>query len=510
MSNIKDDTFYGFYKNEIPSDRICIIPDNVCFVSSIINDAQHWDIIGIDKLIVGKNVKLFYSDAFHNVSINEIYVTTENDNYSNYLSSLYKMLASDSTLSIDRKSQKIILINDSTHDELKYYDFIYDEDSIYTGMAILNKKGYDVITPSSVKVLLTSKMPTLSLSYNEYPVFYDREYYTFNSEIRHLPLFFKIKKDSDGFLFAQDIITKEYLPIIYYKNGYLQKSKAIREMSAGISIGSIKLASSKELSHLSEFDKRKNRFVKQTYIGLVHDVNSRVKYLRNIDFSAPIAVESIMKKRKSDIIEDVRTLLLRVSDINTDIYKQYFNKFKEILNLENTTEIESKLINLSAELQLYLSCNIITFSENSNLIDNVNNLTSKYYDRLVSNEGSEEDMIYQPESIDVLANLIIKNINNMSYLDVDNISKCIAFMYFAEIKLARENDGKVDFKSNPYLEYFKKYIYYIIKTMLLNGYISLDININLEETNLLRLIEDIDISNLKDKSKKKVLTFDLN
>ena len=500
MPNIKKEIFYGFSKQEIEKNKICIIPDEIQVIESIIssNEISEYEDITIDKLIIGKNVLIIFNGAFDSVNAKKVYVSKENSNYNNYMSKLRKLKDTTNNAHLRKCVEHVYIIEKLHHEELDYEEFEYDEDSIYTGTSIINSEYIIVADSSNAYIKVYDKVPPFNV----------RNQFTFNSECDKLPLFFKIKKDIDGYMFVEDVITKKNLPIVYYKDDYLQQSKSIKNMASGITFGSIKLATTEDISYISKLDTFKYRKQKKKYIDLVNKIDSNVEYIRKINFNNPIIVESIDKKRKSDIIEDVRTSLLKVGDINTEIYKQYYNKFKEILNLKNTTDIENKLINLSAELQLYLSCGKITFSENSNLVDNINNLTSNYYDRLVNNDGNEEDIVFKPENIDVLANLVVKNINNMSYLEVDNISKSIAFMYFAEIKLARENEGRVDFENNPYLEYFKKYIYYIIKTMLINGYIKLDLDINIENADLIRLIEDVDISNLKKDTKKKVLNFE--
>jgi len=504
MPIIEGDTFRGFYKSEIEKNRevIFAIPDNIQVINYIVLPVAHEDVT-INELVIGPNVSYIADYAFDWVNVKKLYISREDNNYIEFLSLLRKIMKKSNVTGLKKCIEKIYIVEKTHYPELDYTELDYDEDSIYTGMSIINSEYMIVagnVGSEYIKV------------YEGAPSFNKKNYFTFNSECDKLPLFFKIKKDIDGYLFAEDIITKKNLPIIYYKDGYLQQSSAIKRMglSAGITFGSIKLATEEDISYISKLESFKGRKQKKKYIDLVNKIDSHVEYTRKIDFGSPIIIEPIGKNRKSDIIEDVRTLLLKVGDINTDVYRQYFNKFKEILNSNNTTEIENKLINLSAELQLYISCGKITFSENSNLTDNINKLTSNYYDRLIENKGSEEDTIYQPESIDAIASLVIKNINNMSYLEVDNISKSIAFMYFAEIKLARENDGKVDFKNNPYLEYFKKYIYYIIKTMLLNGYVKSNIAIDIETIDIIKLIEDIDISSLQTNIKKKVLTFDIN
>ena len=507
MPNIEKDTFRGFYKSEIEKNREAIfaIPDNVQVINFIFlpDDAETQRDVTIDELVIGPNVSYIADYAFDWVNVKKVYISKENNNCIEFLSLLRKLMEKYNVTGLKKCIEKIYIVEKTHYPELDYTELNYDEDSIYTGMSIIN---------SEYMIVADSLCSEYTKVYDGIPSFNKKNYFTFNSECDKLQLFFKIKKDIDGYMFAEEIITKKNLPIIYYKDGYLQQSKAIKRMgmAAGLAFGSIKLATPEDISYISKLDSFRGRKQKKKYVELVNKIDSNVEYARKVDFGTPIQVEEITKKRKSDIIEDVRTLLLKVGDINTDIYKLYFNKFKEILTSNNTTEIENKLINLSAELQLYISCGKITFSENSNLTDNINKLTSTYYDRLIANEGTEEDSIYQPENIDSLANLVIKNINNMTYLEVDNISKSIAFMYFAEIKLARENYGKVEFKNNPYLEYFKKYIYYIIKTMLINGYVKTNVDINIETIDLIRLIEDIDISSLQINIKKKVLTFDIN
>ena len=509
MPNIEGDTFRGFYKSEIEKNQKAIfaIPDNIRVINFIFfpGGAETQRDVTIDELIIGPNVLSIADYAFDWVNVKNVYISSENYNYDKYLTLLCNLMKKYNVTGIKKCIENIYIVEKTHHPELDYTELDYDEDSIYTGTSIINSEymiaaNYIDGRNAYIKV------------YDGVPSFNQKNYFTFNAKNDKLPLFFKIKKDIDGYLFAEDVITKKNLPIIYYKNEYLQQSNAIKRMglSAGITFGSIKLTTPEEISYISKLESFKGRKLKKKYIELINKIDSNVEYTRKVDFGTPIVIESIGKLRKSDIIEDVRTLLLKISDINTEVYREYYGKFKDILNLTNTQDIESKLINLSAELQLYLSCGVITFSENSNLVDNINNLTSNYYDRLVNNSGSEVDIVFKSESIDVLANLVIKNINNMSYLEVDNISKNIAFMYFAEIKLARENEGIVDFKNNPYLEYFKKYIYYIIKTMLINGYVKLDIDIDIENTDLIRLIEDANISELKQDIKKKLLTFDIN
>lgn len=503
MPSIKGNVFYGFYDDEIGEDKTCIVPDNITIIQKIRTFKENYTEININykvgRLVIGKNVNLIYTDAFSSIYIKELYIFKGNSTYRWYISSIERL----------DNIEKICYVENDNQENLKYYDLNYDEDAVYTSKVILNNKKMEISKWNMPRIIGGIQTEIVDF-YDEYPNFPQKEVYTFNSDDSEIAIFFKIKRDIDGYLFAEDIVTKEILPIICYKDGYLRQSTAIKEMSCGIPLGGIRLATSSELSYISKIDALRNRKFKNKYLKLISEINTRVKYYKNVDFSEPKEIELITKKRKSDIIEDVRTLLLKVGDINTEIYKQYYNKFKELLNLENTEDIENKLINLSAELQLYLSCNIISFSENSNLVDNINKLSSTYYDRLVNKDSNEEDSLYLPQNIDAIANLVIKNINNMSYLEVDNISKNIAFMYFAEIKLVLENNGQVDIKNNPYLEYFKKYIYYIIKTMLINGYIKLDINADIENFDLIRLIEDIDITNLMGEVKKKVLAFDLS
>ena len=489
MAIINDGVLYSITSGDLNEARGYIVPINVHQIEMFFDDYAG---TSIQYLVIRDNVEYISDNAFKYTKVNGIFISNTNDNYRTYIDTIKREVR-------NYKIKNVYFIK-SSYADIGYYDFAFEEDAIYTGKSIFSlKKINHTIFMNSDNELVDNGGYT---TYEDYPYFNNDYYLDFNYKYGETNLLFKIKKDSDGYLFAIDCVN--------YENNILQRSSTISEMSAGIAFGTIRLASNDEKIILENMDKFRNRKHKKAYLSIVNNMLLRVSYIRKPNFDYQEVKITIDKKRKSNFIEDVRTLLLKVADINIDIYKQYFNKFDEILYLGSTNEIESKLINLYAELQLYLSCGIITFSENSNLVDNINKLTNDYYDRLIENKGTEEDIIYQPESIDVLANLVIKNISNMTYLEVDNISKSIAFMYFAEIKLARENDGKIDLKNNPYLEYFKKYIYYIIKTMIINGYVKTNVDINIETIDIIKLIEKIDISSLKKDIKKKVLTFNIN
>jgi len=494
MANKEIEALTEIPRKKVSTDGTYIVPKHIKKICTSIMICH--PPIGVRKIIIRDNVEYIESLAFEDDMhvLEKIYCPE-------YLFNKFKYAFASMPY-----NSMVITIDDETETLLRYKEIPFQEECIYKSKAIYVPNIMDAYKRNKIygeffekKVFeFTDKKIT----------FLDNYIGTFSAKTYGPDIYFKVKIDKEGYPFAEEVITKEILPIIGYKNDKLFISPCIEEVEMALAYSCIQLAKREEIEKLT---KKRGR-TKRVYEGYIKELTNSFNLIRMPEFDYVKALpQEINKDTKTNLIEEIRNQLFNILDINIAEYQKYNKLFQEILNsgLDNQT-IQGKLINLSAELEVKLLFKEISLSENSTLIENIEALSSKYFDRLVKNEGTTEDKTFDTTKIDMIAKLFISIKDSINYFELDNISKNIAFMYLSEIKLYLENtnDKNINIENNIYIKHFTSYILFIIKILIINGYIKTDIKINLQSLNVIELIDSLDISNIKQNNKKKILSFD--
>ena len=200
-------------------------------------------------------------------------------------------------------------------------------------------------------------------------------------------------------------------------------------------------------------------------------------------------------------------MLAKLKRKNNDMYVTFFNEYNELINSENrsltlTPVTLENLTLLEGKIEFYLNYS----KNNSNNISSLlNDLKNEYLKNFKNNKDEITKLTIT--KIDKIYELFLKTRTEYLLKDQTKILKDIAFLYIMET--IEDNDIKVTDLENGYFNDNLKYIMMTIMSLIDDGVIKDNIEIDLDDElniyNVYNVIKNIEFQ--KGKQKIKDLTF---
>ena len=265
-------------------------------------------------------------------------------------------------------------------------------------------------------------------------------------------IIYELVKDKDGYLFAKELYTKQLFPIYNKKcevfnydikynsnnDNYNLYIKPTIEVSSLLKCENFIVGH--KIADLNDYDRYVNMFKSRRILKKQDDKRreifkqSIIKFANENVFKEDFKLED--KKEKKEIIkvnqnietslmEDIEYSLMKLKDIDNDLYLEYKNKYDILLNKEVNKE---GLAFLLGELEYSL---IFKKRNIDGILDYINNLKNEYLDNLINNHDNKTDI--NLKKIDKISELFLNIKNKFSLLNQREVLKKIAFLYLMEV-----------------------------------------------------------------------------
>ena len=135
-------------------------------------------------------------------------------------------------------------------------------------------------------------------------------------------------------------------------------------------------------------------------------------------------------------MEDIDYSLMKLKNINKDLYLEYKNRYESLLDGDFT---RNDLIKLAGELEFYL-----TFRKRKieDILEILNNLNKEYLDSLMNHEDKKTKL--DLKKLDKMNELFLKIKDKFVYKNQREVLRNLAFLYLMEVL---ENRDLIDIKT---------------------------------------------------------------
>ncbi len=331
---------------------------------------------------------------------------------------------------------------------------------------------------------------------------------------------YELVKDNEGNLFGREIYTKELFPILNSKCesfDYFIKIEGKNDYNFNLEIKPKVVVSSllkcdniivgHKVADLNDFNKYINQF-RGKRIFKYHEENDIERYKQKIikiangnvfkedfDLEENLPKKEIVREKQSletSLMEDIEFNLMKLKDVNKELYLEYKNKYEIILKEDVNRE---KLALLLGEIEY----SIIFKKRNvESILDFINNLKEEYLNNFINNTGNKTDT--DLKKLDKISELFLRIKDKFNLLDQRKVLRNIAFLYLMEVY---ENKDIISIEEleNSYFSSNLKSIIIWINNLIEEDIIECDYLVSLRDDLNVEIVFDC-IKNIRFKNKK--------
>lgn len=340
-----------------------------------------------------------------------------------------------------------------------------------------------------------------------------------NYNYKSTKVIFEIITSESGDLYAKELLTGLLFPIVTFNK--VEYRLSLRNFMAHYefklrpiinSFENLNLCESiifnYKVANINEIGEYKNRFdgtfKKNNKKRFIKQITTQ--YNKNI-FNSEIKEKEETKKNKIEKdkitlkLENIEYLLAKLKRKHNDMYVTFFNEYNELINSENksltlTPVTLENLTLLEGKIEFYLNYS----KNNSNNISSLlNDLKNEYLKNFKNNKDEITKLTIT--KIDKIYELFLKTRTEYLLKDQTKILKDIAFLYIMET--IEDNDIKVTDLENGYFNDNLKYIMMTIMSLIDDGVIKDNIEIDLDDElniyNVYNIIKNIEFQKEKQK-----------
>lgn len=399
---------------------------------------------------------------------------------------------------------------------------------------ILNNIMVDILKKSSLKSYIEDKELIKALN-NIYNIQIGEKYQEINKTNQSTGsatyILYEIVKDKNGNIYGKELYTKKIFPILtdlnkkiiyeiechrqddyyYYYLNIIPSIQTLGLLQCYNLIVSHTLANKNEVdaylkkySEMGFFKKIFNQKEKTKHFELILKLSNENIFKEDIFLEEAEKKTEIIKVNQSVetiLMEEIEYNLLKLNNIDKELYMFYKNKYEELLNGVIRKE---DLTQISGEIEYYLlfkKRNIL------DILDIINNLKKEYLENFISNCGNKTNLDFK--KLDKINELFLKVKDKYDIKNQREVLKNLAFLYLLE---AYENIDVITEKDleNSYFVIYLKSIVVWISLFLDENIIECDYLISLREELNVKIVLDL-IKNIRfreiesDKLKKLVI-----
>ena len=232
------------------------------------------------------------------------------------------------------------------------------------------------------------------------------------------------------------------------------------------------VASLNTVNKFKDIQKNKKNF--EVYISTIKELYNENVFKKQIieKETEPLKEQNILTK----LMEEIEYLLQLLKQYNVDSYNKLLLEYKKLLNDNNdslvaTDPSKKELQNFLANVKLSL---LVSENKKDNLSEYLTDATVNYFNRMSTNELSNQDL--NINDIDILTEMFLTNKDNYTVVDQRNILIKFSMLYLLVTKANINNINIEDLKES----YFFKNLKTIILCMFAlceNGIITTPIDI---------------------------------
>lgn len=335
------------------------------------------------------------------------------------------------------------------------------------------------------------------------------------------PIVYELVKDKEGNLFGRELYTKELFPIYNIRSENfdydIKITKEVGEYRFNLIIKpSIKLSSLEKcenfivghkIADLNDFNYYMNKFKRRKFLKkgankIVEEYKKEIIILSQSNvFKDDFSLEEKEERKKvvkisqcieTTLMEDIEYGLIRLKEINKELYVEYKNKYEMLLTKDIIREELALLLGEIEYLYIFKKRNI------ESILDFINNLKEEYLNNFINNTGNKTDT--DLKKLDKISELFLRIKDKFNLLDQRKVLRNIAFLYLMEVY---ENKDIISIEEleNSYFSSNLKSIIIWINTLIEEDIIECDYLVSLRDDLNVEIVFDC-IKNIRFKNKK--------
>ena len=337
---------------------------------------------------------------------------------------------------------------------------------------------------------------------------------------------YELVKDREGNLFGRELYTKKLFPIynskcakyscclsVVYGDSYefVDSYKYYIEILPSMEVSSLLKCDNIIVGHkvadLNDYNRYMNKYRGkrlfkyqeendiERYKQKIIKISNGNVFKEDFELEENLPKKEIVREKQSletSLMEDIEFNLMKLKDVNKELYLEYKNKYEIILKEDVNRE---KLALLLGEIEY----SIIFKKRNvESILDFINNLKEEYLNNFINNTGNKTDT--DLKKLDKISELFLRIKDKFNLLDQRKVLRNLAFLYLMEVY---ENKDIISIEEleNSYFSSNLKSIIIWINTLIEEDIIECDYLVSLRDDLNVEIVFDC-IKNIRFKNKK--------